>query len=349
MADQRKINLLNKLIAAFELEFATIPPYLTCLLSIKPGRNGHSARLIREIMIEEMLHMILVGNLINSIGGQVKIPINKLPSFPFKIGFDRKGFQDRQFALDLLPLSKKSIKNFMKLELPDNHPYQKSSLSNSEGIFELHSTTIAQHYRSIIYDFDCIIKESGESYLFTGDKSLQISSDYFWSAAGKIIHVHDRDHAIAALQEIINQGEGSGNALSLKNINLDSSDELPHFYRLNQIFHGRFYKDGDSPSSDPTGDVLDVNFDEVYPSIPNPKHSFYKNDKRLLELNAEFCRQYVLLLEQINLAFNGDPSAFYAATIYGMRKLTELGSEMCSLPISKMDNVNGAPSFEFIE
>ena len=56
--NQRIIELREKLQKAVELEFATIPPYLTAAFSIKPNANRSSFEIIHSVYMEEMLHMI---------------------------------------------------------------------------------------------------------------------------------------------------------------------------------------------------------------------------------------------------------------------------------------------------
>ncbi|MFM6195333.1 MAG: ferritin-like domain-containing protein, partial [Planktothrix sp.] len=47
---------------AMKLEHATIPPYITALYSLKPGTNLEAFHIIRQVAVEEMLHLTLVAN-----------------------------------------------------------------------------------------------------------------------------------------------------------------------------------------------------------------------------------------------------------------------------------------------
>jgi len=51
------------------LELTTIPPYFTAWLSLKTedGRNYEVARMLKSIVNEEMLHLALAANLLNSV------------------------------------------------------------------------------------------------------------------------------------------------------------------------------------------------------------------------------------------------------------------------------------------
>ncbi|MFN4089492.1 MAG: ferritin-like domain-containing protein, partial [Alphaproteobacteria bacterium] len=61
-------SLHRHLYAAMQLEHATIPPYLTALYSIHPGTNREAWHVIRTVAVEEMLHLTLVGNVMNAVG-----------------------------------------------------------------------------------------------------------------------------------------------------------------------------------------------------------------------------------------------------------------------------------------
>src|SRR5580700_11430191 len=62
-------GLRSALQNAIELEHSTIPPYLYALYSLKPGTNKEIAAIIRSVVLEEMLHMALVCNVLNAVGG----------------------------------------------------------------------------------------------------------------------------------------------------------------------------------------------------------------------------------------------------------------------------------------
>ena len=65
---QQNLDWLKKsLQAAITLEFATIPPYLSALWSIKDELHP-VAKSIREVAQEEMLHMALACNMLASLG-----------------------------------------------------------------------------------------------------------------------------------------------------------------------------------------------------------------------------------------------------------------------------------------
>lgn len=96
--NSKKAELLEWLQVALELELATLPPYLVALMSIRRPANRVAADLIRGVAVEEMLHLVLVANVINSIGGEPRIDRGAVPSFPLQMTFKGTAFADRQFS-----------------------------------------------------------------------------------------------------------------------------------------------------------------------------------------------------------------------------------------------------------
>ena len=67
--EEKQRTLLARLQLAMELEWATLPPYLVAVLSIKRSSNREAADLIRGVAMEEMLHLALVANVMNAVSG----------------------------------------------------------------------------------------------------------------------------------------------------------------------------------------------------------------------------------------------------------------------------------------
>lgn len=62
-----KDAVLGALSDALRLEFSTIPLYLYGMYSLDRTKNSSIARIIRTVVIEEMLHLALVCNIINAL------------------------------------------------------------------------------------------------------------------------------------------------------------------------------------------------------------------------------------------------------------------------------------------
>ena len=64
------VDRLKELLeAAVKLELSTIPPYLCALYTLHPEGNDEAKLVIRSVVVEEMLHMVLVANVMNALSG----------------------------------------------------------------------------------------------------------------------------------------------------------------------------------------------------------------------------------------------------------------------------------------
>ena len=112
-------HLRELLQTALEVEHSTIPPYLTAQWSIRDGYNRQVHRLIKTIVRQEMLHMALVANLLNAVGGKPSlIHSTFMPQYPSQL----PGGLDSSLVVSLEKLSPELVKNvFMQIEKPDTN------------------------------------------------------------------------------------------------------------------------------------------------------------------------------------------------------------------------------------
>ena len=100
--------------AAVELEYATIPPYLTAYWSVKNSSDA-SAVTIRQIAIDEMLHMGLVCNMLTGLGQTPVINTPAvLPTYPGPL----PGGVHPELIVGLSGLSQPTADLFTKIERP---------------------------------------------------------------------------------------------------------------------------------------------------------------------------------------------------------------------------------------
>ena len=79
-------DLLIDLQQALDTELYIIPPYLTALLSIKEGTNQNVSVILEEVVVQEMLHVGLVANVLNAVGGSPQFTNTAfLPTYPSNI------------------------------------------------------------------------------------------------------------------------------------------------------------------------------------------------------------------------------------------------------------------------
>jgi hypothetical protein len=345
MADDKKATLLSRLDTAVALELATIPPYMVALLSMKLSANREAADLIRSVMIEEMLHLALVANVTNAVGGTVRIGPHNIPSYPLKMTFEGHTFADRQFDVNLAAFSRDNIAIFMEIEEPQEPPRARAMVEKKIDIPEL---TIGEFYASIIALLEELDAEDPGA-LFKGDPAWQLHDDYYWSSGGKIIPVTDLGSAKAALDIVITQGEGAWPAVrGTKAFNPAAPLKMGHYYRFSEIFYGRHYTVDDDPATPPTGAPLPVDYSAVHPIKTNPTAADYANDPALEALNDAFNARYTMMLRQLEQALTGTPKTLYTAIMNGMHGLTSVAVGMMSAPIAgDPSGRTGCPTFDW--
>ena len=112
-------DLQDALQTAMRLEFSTIPPYLCAQWSINadPGGVGN---MIQNIVVEEMYHFALAGNMLTAIGGTPSIAnATFIPSYPTNV---LPGGIPQKLAVDLKPLTPDQVQVFMQIEFPEFLP-----------------------------------------------------------------------------------------------------------------------------------------------------------------------------------------------------------------------------------
>lgn len=347
---QQKDELFRLLQTAMELELSTIPPYFTALVSIHPEGDRVSANLIRSVMMEEMLHMTLVGNLVSSLGGTVRLGRENVPSYPLRMNFEGTQFKDRDFDVNLEAFSPAAIDTFLQIELPTDLATRSKAMAEFNQI-DVPGITIGAFYQDIIARLRRMCDEFGEPAVFCGNPALQVNPQFYWGSGGSPVIITTFDTANEALEEIIEQGEGGGASIYDPDEHYaDTQYDLAHYFRFNEIAQGRRYQPGDTPDAPPSGEPFRVDYQSVYPIRRNPRSADYVPGSRLAALNDEFNRKYSVMLTQIAEAFNGTPHALYDAIINGMHALTPIAGEMMALPIDgDPEGAHGAPSFEWQE
>ena len=145
-------DLQHNLRIALQLELSTIPPYLCGLYTIKEGSNVEAAALIRSVVVEEMLHMVLVSNILNAItdpktikkGDKLFNVKDIIPNYPTPLPGGivpevPKG--SPPFEVHLLKFSREALDEFSTIERP----------SDPKAPITRHFDSIGQFYLSLIH------------------------------------------------------------------------------------------------------------------------------------------------------------------------------------------------------
>ncbi len=337
-------DLKGYLYRAMQLEHATIPTYLTALYSLHPQTNSDAYHAIRVVVVEEMLHLTIAANLMNSIGGKVDLTQDGfLPPFPTYLP---DGEDD--FEVGLACFSPSTLDTFLSIERPDPAPDKgsrrvkhtnkaHSTLASALDDEDLRFYSIGDFYEEIEEGFRALHEELGDA-LFCGDESWQAGPEVYYSGGGKLRKVTDLESALASMELIKGQGEG----------NLDEpydvQGELAHYYRFEQLKLGRYYQPGDE-AHEPSGPPLEVDWSAVYPTLTNPRIERYAEDPELHEAAHDFNATYFGFLELLTKAFSGEPKLLLDAVPY-MFRLRDGVNLLIRNPLPGSDAATDSAAFE---
>lgn len=326
--EHRLKRLKYSLQTAIELEHATIPPYLYALYSIKTGSNLEIAHLIKSIVKQEMLHMSLDCNVLNAIGGHPKIDDPRfIPHYPGHL----PGCVEDSLIVPLAPLSKQLVSDvFMVIEEPTQTV--DGTVPPSDGI------TIGEFYRHIQAE---IIALSEHDDIFTGDPEKQLVTGF-----PELQHmaVTDKKTALAAIDMIVEQGEGSDVSP------LDPEHQLAHYYKYAEIYHGRkLIPNPDLHKGQPEwvfeGHRIVFDACGVYPVISNPQPSSYTDNPRIADLNLTFNRNYSNMLRVLHDTFNGAPDKL-ALALLAMQGMREQAQVLMTQEV--VPGQTAGPTFDYV-
>ncbi len=222
MVIEHREALIYMLVRAAELEHSIMCEYLFAAFSMKQRlEEGLTEaelaavlrwrRQIAHVATQEMMHLTLVQNVLSAIGGA---PHLARPNLPQPADHYPAGVQ-----LGLLPFGEQALRHFMFLERPEG-----MDLDDAEGMAAVDHAipvmqpgdivpglqdfaTVGHLYRSIELGITGLAEKLGERALFVGPPRAQAGSAAF--AWPELVKVTDTASACAALEEILEQGEGA--------------------------------------------------------------------------------------------------------------------------------------------
>ncbi|MGP3919791.1 ferritin-like domain-containing protein [Nonomuraea sp. 10N515B] len=287
---------------AVELEHATLPPYLCALYSLDPERNPEAVQVVGSVFAEEMLHLALAANLLNAVGGRPRLDTPRmLPGHPRTLPHG-----DRSLELSLVPFGAEALEMFLRIEQP-----APPSAPAEGDAYE----TIGQFYAAIEQGLRHLCDRLGEQAVFCGDPARQVSAAHFRRTAGRLIAVDGLASALAALEEIVEQGEGTARGEVWdgdQDVFHPERDEVAHYYRFQELKLGWRYRRGDTPESGPTGEMISMDLAGVLPMRRNPRPA--DPGSAIGAAQEEFNHTYCAILHLLELAFNGNPKLLAVAT-----------------------------------
>ena len=325
---ERVRRLRDALQHALMLEHATIPAYLCALYSIEDGTNVEAAEIIRSVVMEEMLHMVLVANVLNAVGGEPSVDhAGFVPRYPTQLPYS-----DGRLVVGLRRFSPEAIQTFLAIERPE--PAAARPLV--EGY-----DTIRQLYAGVELELTSL----GPA-VFTGKVDRQIGPGrFYYGGDGDPVVVRDLDSALAALEIIVDQGEGLDHTIHEGAHPIGSRDQLAHYFRFRQIAVGYHYRESDVANAPPTGSRLAVDWDAVLPMRDNASLAELSPGSEVRRLSETFNHTYGTLLACLHRAFNGQPDELLAAVPL-MYQLRYQAVALMRIPCGS-DGQTAGPSFEW--
>lgn len=282
-------GLRDALQQAVQLEHSTLPPYLYARWSLVEGANDEISQIVGSVTGEEMLHMALACNILNAIGGS---PVIDHPDFVPTYPGPLPGSVESGLIVPLKPLSVDLVRDvFMVIEEPEK-PLE----------FPVRAAEAVD--RITIGEFYAAIREQMDAASFDGDEKRQVTTPLM----PELHAVHDATSAKAAIDLIVEQGEGTTTSP------LDPEGDFAHYYRFAEIANGRrLVLDPNPDPNDPetqysySGEPLEIDPGGVWPLAENPTPGMYTGTAAE-QPSANFDYTYTAMLQALHAAFNGDPS-----------------------------------------
>jgi len=318
---------------ALALEHSTIPLYLYALYSLVPGENSAVQQVLSSVVVEEMLHMVLAANVLNALGGAPELSRpHFIPTYPGRL----PGGVEQHLTVHLRRFSLDQLETFIEIEEP--RETRDHVALPTEATDE--PCTIGEFYTSIIHALTRLDPEC-----FCTPARHQVGPDLLDGA----VVVTDAATAVAALEVIIEQGEGT--ATSPQEVaGYGGVNDFAHFYRLREIQQGRrLVPAADARGGyDYAGEAIVFTPSGVYPVPDDPRMSDYSKDSPAYAALGDVNRTYSELLRILERFVNGhhDHRTFDAA-LATMHTLERQARALASG--HAVAGVHLGPTFEFLE
>ncbi|WP_454789199.1 ferritin-like domain-containing protein [Mycolicibacterium lutetiense] len=317
---------------AIELEFATMPPYLTAMMSLDAQRNAKIGRILSSVAVDEMLHMLLCCNLLVALGGTPDIvSATFVPKYPSKLPMSVSSglvVGVERFSMDVVE------RTFMSIEHPED-PLHFPGIAE-EPTF----ATIGAFYAAL----EEKLTQLGDS-AFRGNSTGQLLNDTGFGPP-RLIPIVDVASASAAIGVIVREGEGTQTSPK------DAAGQVAHYYRFEQIIKGReLVADSTVPQGFSfTGPEIPFDPAGVFPITANQRVADLDPQSEAGQKAVKFARSLTDLLTALHKTFAGDLTAFDPAFDL-MFALKRAGQDLCQTEIvvsGQPTGRNAGPTWELL-
>ncbi len=320
---------------AIELEFATMPPYLTAMMSLDAERNSEIRNVLLSVAKDEMLHMLLCCNLLVALGGTPNIATAQfVPAYPSTLPMSVSSglvVGVEAFSIDLVQ------RTFMAIEHPEN-PKHFPAIADEPAY-----ATIGAFYAALKDK----LTEIGDT-AFRPDASGQLLTPITGFKPPRLSPITNVATASAAIDLIVHEGEGTTDSP----IGGPGPQDVAHFYRFEQIVRGKqLVADDAVPQGFSfTGSPIPFDPGGVLPITANQRLADLDPHSDAGQKATEFAQTLSTLLTALHNTFAGDPTAFTPARGI-MGALESIGEELCATEIvvdGQPTGRNAGPTWEFV-
>ena len=316
--------------SAIELEYSTLPLYLSAMFSLEV-QNYTAYNTIRSVAMEEMVHMAIACNMLSALGGSPQLKTMNIP-FPTQ---GLPGGAEPDLFIGLARFSKKQLKNFMRIEIPE-------FLLKEKNLPEEYPT-IANFYNSIR---EAIIENSEAVEAAAKETAERLKNNLPPNQVGDDIgfstfNFKDGDYPVqmlcAGIDEILEQGEGASTQ-ELITSNLYESEES-HYAKFASLYYGAAYQKPEplvELTSENESDFfkgMPIGWPEVVNTLAVPADGYAKilaldpNAQAVsVDLNA-FDTGFSTMLDALDTAWNGSSATSWktlGGAVHGMVDLRVL-------------------------
>ena len=327
---------------ALQVEFTTIPAYLTALYSIERP-DSQAYQLLRSVVMEEMFHVNQAANILVSIGGLPSFTGDAVPTYPTYLPHANPN------TTPYVGLYRASTDVFENVFAAIETPAPAGAPAEGDNY-----DTIAQLYKFMV---DALEAYKGATPLFTPNpKGRQRTDIYLGKFGGTPTDVTDMESAKFAVLQVTQQGEGSvpdarpmvpdqrwgaynhyGNRTDgTYGPIIGTPFEMSHFKKFRTV-------------------ALDTaSFPATYPIISNARREDFTHNVALLAAEA-FDMAYSIMLNAMDGSFrkpeqDGAPDPFFSVALPFMHQIMPVLAQILMTTPMRSDGdssvgPNAAPTF----
>jgi hypothetical protein len=295
--------LQESLQAAVELEFATLPVYLSGMWSIK-DQNSAAYKLINSVVLEEMLHIGFACNMLTAISGTPKIVA---PTYPGHL----PGGVLPDLDVYLGGLNTTTLDMYLAIEEPE-HPL---------ALVTADYPTIGMFYNAIRELFQVLSPSISTNGQLTTPLGVPNPDGSGTTITEQLTQLASLDDVLGAIATIKDQGEGTAHSPDSTEFGV----ELAHYYRFGEIRHGRKFIEVDGH----WGYIGDpVPFPDCYPVAKVPQGGYPD-----LPASKSFDMAFSQLIMRLQDAWSGGGENALHAAIGIMVGLYDLAKPIITTPL----------------